>query len=112
MLALVADGSVGGTRRLGVHSAWLRAAALYPVAALGHCLHHLHISATTLQWRTSKPAQQLRRQRYHKTLMLMCVPCCACLLCRCVDLVDVEDPRMDVCLYCLPPHRLRQNDVR
>lgn len=32
--------------------------------------------------------------------------------CRCVDLVDVEDPRMDVCLYCLPPHRLRQNDVR
>lgn len=31
---------------------------------------------------------------------------------RCVDLVDVEDPRMDVCLYCLPPHRLRQNDVR
>jgi hypothetical protein len=33
-------------------------------------------------------------------------------VCRCVDLVDVEDPRMDVCLYCLPPHRLRQNDVR
>jgi hypothetical protein len=31
---------------------------------------------------------------------------------RCADLVDVEDPRVDVCLYCLPPHRLRQNDVR
>jgi hypothetical protein len=32
--------------------------------------------------------------------------------CRCIDLIDVEDPRVDVCLYCLPPHRLRQNDVR
>ncbi|KAF8059198.1 SYP22 [Scenedesmus sp. PABB004] len=31
---------------------------------------------------------------------------------RCIDLIDVEDPRVDVCLYCLPPHRLRQNDVR
>eukprot|EP00879_Flechtneria_rotunda_P011653 GHRR01012173.1.p1 GENE.GHRR01012173.1~~GHRR01012173.1.p1 ORF type:complete len:312 (+),score=71.88 GHRR01012173.1:298-1233(+) len=31
---------------------------------------------------------------------------------RCIDMVDVEDPRVDVCLYCLPPHRLRANDVR
>eukprot|EP00775_Hariotina_reticulata_P008769 gene8769-8948_t len=31
---------------------------------------------------------------------------------RCIDMADVEDPRVDVCLYCLPPHRLRQNDVR
>eukprot|EP00878_Enallax_costatus_P026451 GHUV01028385.1.p1 GENE.GHUV01028385.1~~GHUV01028385.1.p1 ORF type:complete len:454 (+),score=123.94 GHUV01028385.1:250-1611(+) len=31
---------------------------------------------------------------------------------RCIDLIDVEDPRVDVCLYCLPPHRLRQNDIR
>lgn len=31
---------------------------------------------------------------------------------RCADLGDVEDPRVDVCLYALPPHRLRANDVR
>jgi septin 7 len=31
---------------------------------------------------------------------------------RCADLSDVEDPRVDVCLYALPPHRLRANDVR
>jgi len=37
---------------------------------------------------------------------------CGCRAVRCMDMVDVEDPRVDVCLYCLPPHRLRQNDVR
>jgi hypothetical protein len=31
---------------------------------------------------------------------------------RGVDLSEVEDPRVDVCLFCLPPHRLRTVDLR
>lgn len=31
---------------------------------------------------------------------------------RGVDLSEVEDPRVDVCLFCLPPHRLRTIDLR
>lgn len=31
---------------------------------------------------------------------------------RQVDLAEVEDPRVDVCLFCLPPHRLRAIDLR
>jgi len=31
---------------------------------------------------------------------------------RCVDLRELEDPRVDLCLYALPPHRMRSNDVR
>ncbi|KAI8474151.1 MAG: Septin-domain-containing protein [Monoraphidium minutum] len=31
---------------------------------------------------------------------------------RLLDMSDVDDPRIDVCLYAMPPHRLRQNDVR
>jgi hypothetical protein len=25
---------------------------------------------------------------------------------------EIDDPRVDVCIYCLPPHRVRHNDVR
>ena len=25
---------------------------------------------------------------------------------------DVEDPRVDLCIFCLPPHRLRPIDLR
>lgn len=28
------------------------------------------------------------------------------------DLTEVEDPRVDVCLFCVPPHRLRPIDLR
>eukprot|EP00878_Enallax_costatus_P001286 GHUV01001431.1.p1 GENE.GHUV01001431.1~~GHUV01001431.1.p1 ORF type:complete len:488 (+),score=166.50 GHUV01001431.1:223-1686(+) len=28
------------------------------------------------------------------------------------DLAEVEDPRVDVCLFCVPPHRLRPIDIR
>ncbi|KAI8474148.1 MAG: septin-like protein [Monoraphidium minutum] len=31
---------------------------------------------------------------------------------RTIDLSEVEDPRVDVCLFCLPPHRLRAIDLR
>ncbi|KAK9842330.1 hypothetical protein WJX81_007177 [Elliptochloris bilobata] len=31
---------------------------------------------------------------------------------RAVDLADVEDPRVDLCIFCLPPHRLRPIDLR
>lgn len=31
---------------------------------------------------------------------------------RAADLNEVEDPRVDVCLYCIPPHRLRPIDLR
>lgn len=31
---------------------------------------------------------------------------------RVVDLAEVEDPRVDVCLFCLQPHRLRPIDLR
>eukprot|EP00803_Ostreobium_quekettii_P005029 evm.model.scf_1938.3 EVM.evm.TU.scf_1938.3 scf_1938:15823-21218(-) len=31
---------------------------------------------------------------------------------RPVDLSEVEDPRVDACLFCLPPHRLRHIDVK
>ena len=29
-----------------------------------------------------------------------------------VDMAEVDDPRVDLCLFCLPPHRLRPVDVR
>jgi septin 7 len=28
------------------------------------------------------------------------------------DLLEQEDPRVDVCIYALPPHRVRGNDIR
>lgn len=28
------------------------------------------------------------------------------------DMSMIEDPRIDVCLFCLPPHRLRYIDVK
>eukprot|EP00882_Tetradesmus_deserticola_P017471 GHRQ01018714.1.p1 GENE.GHRQ01018714.1~~GHRQ01018714.1.p1 ORF type:complete len:300 (+),score=152.80 GHRQ01018714.1:1450-2349(+) len=31
---------------------------------------------------------------------------------RSQDLTEVEDPRIDVCLFCVPPHRLRPIDIR
>jgi septin 7 len=31
---------------------------------------------------------------------------------RAQDLTEVEDPRVDVCLFCLPPHRLRAIDIK
>eukprot|EP00775_Hariotina_reticulata_P002608 gene2608-2910_t len=31
---------------------------------------------------------------------------------RAQDLTEVEDPRVDVCLFCVPPHRLRPIDIR
>jgi len=31
---------------------------------------------------------------------------------RVQDLAEVEDPRVDVCLFCLPPHRLRAIDIK
>ncbi|KAF8062013.1 SEPTIN3 [Scenedesmus sp. PABB004] len=31
---------------------------------------------------------------------------------RAQDLSEVEDPRVDVCLFCVPPHRLRPIDIR
>ena len=31
---------------------------------------------------------------------------------RPADMSTIEDPRIDVCLFCLPPHRLRYVDVR
>mmetsp|Transcript_21340 Transcript_21340/g.53751 ORF Transcript_21340/g.53751 Transcript_21340/m.53751 type:complete len:424 (+) Transcript_21340:149-1420(+) len=31
---------------------------------------------------------------------------------RGVDMSAVEDPRVDLCIFCLPPHRLRNVDVR
>eukprot|EP00879_Flechtneria_rotunda_P014507 GHRR01015159.1.p1 GENE.GHRR01015159.1~~GHRR01015159.1.p1 ORF type:complete len:440 (+),score=148.56 GHRR01015159.1:748-2067(+) len=31
---------------------------------------------------------------------------------RVQDLAEVEDPRVDVCLFCVPPHRLRPIDIR
>ena len=31
---------------------------------------------------------------------------------RDVDMAEVDDPRVDLCLFCLPPHRLRPVDVR
>jgi len=31
---------------------------------------------------------------------------------RPADMTLIEDPRIDVCLFCLPPHRLRYMDVR
>lgn len=31
---------------------------------------------------------------------------------RTVPLSDLEDPRVDLCLFCLPPHRLRPVDLR
>ncbi|GBF99885.1 hypothetical protein Rsub_12681 [Raphidocelis subcapitata] len=31
---------------------------------------------------------------------------------RSIDLAEVEDPRVDVCLFALPPHRLRHIDLR
>jgi septin family protein len=31
---------------------------------------------------------------------------------RTVDLSEAEDPRVDACLFCLPPHRLRAIDLR
>lgn len=30
---------------------------------------------------------------------------------RGVDMTDVEDPRIDLCIFCLPPHRLRNIDI-
>lgn len=33
-------------------------------------------------------------------------------VCRNQDLAEVEDPRVDVCLFCVPPHRLRPIDIR
>jgi septin family protein len=34
--------------------------------------------------------------------------CCAAAVCA----GQVEDPRIDVCLFCVPPHRLRPIDIR
>ena len=31
---------------------------------------------------------------------------------RGVDLAEVEDPRVDLCLFCIQPHRLRPVDLR
>lgn len=31
---------------------------------------------------------------------------------RAQDLSEVEDPRVDVCLFCVPPHRLRAIDIK
>ncbi len=31
---------------------------------------------------------------------------------RSMDLSEVEDPRVDICLFCVPPHRLRPIDLR
>lgn len=31
---------------------------------------------------------------------------------RVVDLADVEDPRVDLCLFCIQAHRLRPVDLR
>lgn len=31
---------------------------------------------------------------------------------RVQDLGEAEDPRVDVCIYCIPPHRVRPNDLR
>jgi len=31
---------------------------------------------------------------------------------RLIDMSEIDDPRIDVCIYCLPPHRVRQNDIR
>lgn len=31
---------------------------------------------------------------------------------RNLDLIEAEDPRVDACIYCMPPHRVRPNDIR
>jgi hypothetical protein len=31
---------------------------------------------------------------------------------RQLDMSEIDDPRIDVCIYALPPHRVRANDVR
>jgi septin 7 len=31
---------------------------------------------------------------------------------RTMDLSEADDPRVDACLFCLPPHRVRNVDLR
>jgi hypothetical protein len=52
-------------------------------------------------------------------LPLLSVRCCAfaaavgaILAPTAQDMSEVEDPRVDVCLFCLPPHRLRAIDIK